>query len=98
MNLIGYNENFDPEIGTNEMLDNNDVTYINTKDYQGTMITNKRIYQYENGILGITDLKYPNWMEFVQHVQSLCKVHCTRNEDGDIVFCGSCPKFWKEGC
>ena len=72
------------------MVDIDDTTYINTKGYQGTMITNKRIHQYENGLLGITDLKFSGQMEFVQHVQSLCKVHCTRNEDGDIVFCGSC--------
>ena len=39
--LIAYNDNFDQDINAKQLIDNNQVTYMNTLEYQGTMITDK---------------------------------------------------------
>ena len=95
--LMTFYDNFDHDIDERQLIDDNQVTYMNTLEYQGSMITDKRILQYENGILGITNLKFQNRHEFVQQVQSLCKVNYIKNAEGDTLFRGSCFNFVKDG-
>ena len=95
--LMMYNENFDCEIDEKESMDNNQITYMNSLHYQGKSITNKRIKQYENGLLGITVFGFHNRHKFVEQVHSLCKVKRVHNLNGDTVFRGSCSEFVKTG-
>ena len=48
--MVAYNDNFDHDIDAKQLIDNDQATYMNILDYQGTMIIDKRIQQYENGI------------------------------------------------
>ena len=74
-----------------------DITFMNTRDFLGTYITTERINMYEDALKGVSSVGITNRRQFVDAVESLCKVTRIKDSNDNYRFRGNCVEFWKVG-
>ena len=95
--LLEYSCNINPTKDILQLTEYPNVTYMNTFDFIGTYITHDRIRLYEEALIGISSVEFMNQDQFVDSVQSLCKVNQIQDSNNNGWFRGNCAGFWKRG-